>query len=53
MHAFTRIGAAVSLVALTILVGVGATHAAPRVTAAPAFKARDLTALPRTNWEKP
>jgi quinohemoprotein ethanol dehydrogenase len=50
MHAFTRIGTAVSSVALTILIGVGATHAAPRVTAAPAFKARDLTALPRTNW---
>jgi quinohemoprotein ethanol dehydrogenase len=52
MRSLTRVGALVVSATLTILIGVGAGRvaAAPPIAAAPAFKARDLTAAPRTDW---
>jgi quinohemoprotein ethanol dehydrogenase len=52
MRSLTRVGALVVSATLTILIGVGAGRvaAAPPIAVAPAFKARDLTAAPRTDW---
>ena len=52
MRLLTRGANAVSVAALTILVGVSAGSAAaePQIAAAPAFKARDLVTPPRANW---
>ncbi len=52
MRSFTRVGTLVSSVALTMLIGsgTGRSATAAQIAAAPAFKARDLTMPPRTDW---
>jgi hypothetical protein len=51
MAPHTRIGTALSAAVVTLLLGAGSASAAePPIAAAPAFKARDLVAPPRTNW---